>query len=151
MARRVAYLVFLIPVVISIPIAAYVLYDIVQQPGRAISMMPNAELARSDSAIRFVGIESAYLVNDPLNIEAEISNPIFDCGDVYITVYDSNNKPVSQNAFFDQCFSSNQSIVPVDGQFSESVGKAGTYQIVLEILDANQQYTESASAVIDVK
>jgi len=150
-ARRVAYLVFLIPVVISVPIAAYVLYDIVQKPGREISMMPSAELARSDPVIRFVGIESAYSVNDQLNIEAEISNPVFDCGDVYITIYDSNNKPVSQNAFFDQCFGGNQSIVPVDGPFSEAVGTAGTYQVVLDILDANQQYTESASVVINVK
>ncbi len=151
MARGVAYLVFLIPIVISIPIAAYVLYDIVSQPGRELSMMPgSASTVHSSSVIDFVGIASSYSTNDPLNIKAKIFDASFDCGDVYITIYDSADNAVSQSAFFDQCFSKNQSIVPVDGQFSDSVADAGKYQVVLEVLDRNQKHTESASVVINV-
>lgn len=40
MACAVAYLVFLVPVAISIPAAAYVMYDILQNPDRELDMWP---------------------------------------------------------------------------------------------------------------
>ncbi len=151
MARGVAYLVFLIPIIVSVPIAAYVLYDVVSQPGRELGMMPgSAGTALSSPVIDFVGIDSSYSVNDPLDIKARISDAGFDCGDVYITVYDSADNAVSQSAFFDQCFSKNRSIVPVGEQFSDYVAEAGRYQVVLDILDKSQEHTESASVVINV-
>ncbi len=40
MARKTAYLVFLLPVIISVPVAAYVLMDILEQPDRELDMWP---------------------------------------------------------------------------------------------------------------
>ena len=40
MVGTVAYLVFLVPVVISVPVAAYVMYDILQKPDRELDMWP---------------------------------------------------------------------------------------------------------------
>lgn len=50
MARGTAYLVFLIPIIVSVPLAAYVLSDILSQPGRELDMWPFEDLLQSNSA-----------------------------------------------------------------------------------------------------
>ena len=116
-------------------------------------MWPDIELysiASPAPEIDFVGIAPVYSVNDPLDIQAKIRDDNFDCGDVYITVYDSNDRAVAQNTFFEQCFSNNRSIVPTGEKFSILIDKAGKYRIVLEMLDKAHKHVKSASTVVDV-
>lgn len=150
MARRVVYIVFLLPIVISVPIASFVLIGMLDDTGSAFSgpmINDNNDIA----SISFVGLEDEYLVSQPIQITAKITNQDFDCGDVYIVIYDNNNTPISQNAFFKQCFSQNESIVPVKDVLSETLDTAGKYEIVLEIIDAQQKVTDTKSAMITVR
>ena len=56
MARKVVYIVFLLPIIISVPIAAYVLADILNQPGRELDMWPIGSGSGHGSSTNFVSL-----------------------------------------------------------------------------------------------
>ncbi len=67
MARGTAYLVFLIPIIVSVPLAAYVLLDIVSQPDRELDMWPFDDIVQTNSITD--SLASTHSVN--VNIQTQ--------------------------------------------------------------------------------
>ena len=157
MAKSVAYAVFLIPIILSIIFGSSVLAQVLQEPDRELNMLPfdlsKDQSSFSSKSLQIIGLQSQYSVNTPVSIEIEILDSKFDCGDMYITIYETKpqRKSVTQSGYFEQCFKKSNSLVPVDDDFSETIDKPGTYEIVVEVLDANQQSSISAKAEFIVK
>ena len=92
--------------------------------------------AASDS-ISIVGLSEQYTA--PVNISAQVSvsDPAYDCGDLYVTVYDVSSgekKSVGQHAFFSQCYGTG-GMLPIDDEFTEKIDSPGKYSLVAQMFD----------------
>jgi len=144
--RKIAYLVFVFPVIISIVFGGYVLSDVLGQPDRQLNMWQfkfKTEPSQvGDQDIRIMNLHNSYSTSTPLDLTVRVNNTAFDCGDLYITVYDLNTSPKQvtvQNAYFSQCFVENKSILPIGDVFSYAIDKPGSYQAEAEMKDKTNQ------------
>ena len=100
----------------------------------------------SKSGISFVGFNDEITQNSNLEFSIEFSNPDFNCGDLYITIYDvstSEKQVLTQSGYLKQCFLQNNNTLPVDETYSELITKSGTYEIYVEIF--NEKYSKNIS------
>ena len=155
MARRgVLYAVFLLPVLFSVIFGTAVMADILQKPDRELNMWrfgqdghdePRSEL------VEIIGLEEQYTTSQPVTLEVIVSDPAFECGDLYITIYSDDDLSITQRGFFSQCVDQGQSVLPVDERFSEIIDVPGTYRAVIELTDNNQQNSLVTSEMFTVK
>ena len=154
-ARGIVYVIFLLPIIASIVFGSLVLNGILkEEPGRELNMWQFNSNIVSSHDVKILGLEKQYSMSTPVEIQVTINDSIFDCGDLYITIYDLNLSPkqvVTQSGFFDQCFNKNNSILPVDDEFSEMVDAQGNYEIVIQMVDKNGKNNISSSAKFTVK
>ncbi|MDE1862930.1 MAG: hypothetical protein KGI33_08465 [Thaumarchaeota archaeon] len=149
-ARKIAYVVFVFPVVISVILGGYVLSNVLAQPDRHLNLWQidlnfsfatePAQIGSKD--IRIVDLNGSYAPATPLDFKVRVNDTSFDCGDLYMTVYNMSSVPkqvVSQNAYFNQCFVHGNSTLPLSGPFSPVINSTGTYQVVAEM--RNKSYT----------
>ena len=145
--RKVVFAVFLIPAVASVFFGGFVLGEVLKKPERELHMMPfdfSVGFTTSSGAMMIIGLESEYSKSTPIEISISVSDPIFDCGDLYITIYDVSKVPkevVTQSGFFGQCYEKNNLVMPIDDEFSELVNTPGQYELVYEIND--KEYKKS--------
>ncbi len=100
----------------------------------------------SKSEITLTGFSNEIVQNSNIEFSIKLSNPDFNCGDLYITIYDissSEKQVLTQSGFLKQCFIQNNNTMPVDENYSELITKSGTYEIYVEIF--NEKYTDSIS------
>ena len=157
-ARKIAYLVFVFPVIISIVFGGYVLSDVLGQPDRQLNLWQFKVVMQSaqqgDKDITILNLFNSYNASTPLNLTVSINNTAFDCGDLYLTVYDlgtSPNQVVVQNAYFSQCFATNNSKLPINDVFSPVLDKPGLYQVVAEMKDKTNQNSIKVTANFKVQ
>jgi hypothetical protein len=154
-ATRIVYVIFLLPVISSIIFGSLVLNGIlIDKPERELNMWQVGSSFALSSDVELIGLEKQYTTSQPIEIEVKINDSIFDCGDLYITIYDVNLSPkqaVTQGGFFQQCFTTNNSILPVNDEFSEVVKVPGNYEIVIQMIDKNGKNNISSSAKFTVK
>ena len=151
--KKIAYIVFVFPVIISIIVGGYVLSDVLGQPDRQLNMWQfnfNTQPAQEgDKSIRIQNLLNSYNISTPLNLTIRVNDTAFDCGDLYITVYDLNispNQVVAQNAYFSQCFAENNSSLPINDEFSHLVVKPSSYEVVAEMKDKTNQNSIKVTA-----
>lgn len=157
--QNVAFVVFLFPVVASIGFGVFVLADVLQEPNRDLNMWPFGDLVTpptqtGDVEIKIQELLKTYSVSMPIEVKILVSNSDFDCGDLYITIYDTKTSPkqvIAQNGFFSQCFSDGNLTLPIDDTFSEKIDKAGEYEIVAEMNDKDYEKTISTTAKFKVQ
>ena len=102
--------------------------------------------SNSKSAINLIGFNNEIAQNSNLEFTIKFSNSDFNCGDLYITIYDlstSEKQVLTQSGYLKQCFIQNNNIMPIGESYSELITKPGTYEIHVEIF--NQKYTDSVS------
>ena len=99
----------------------------------------------STHGISLIGLNSEIAQNSNLEFSINFSDSDFNCGDLYITLYDitSEKQVLTQSGYLKQCFIQNNNTLPVDDTFSELITKSGTYEIHVEIF--NEKYSESVS------
>ena len=99
----------------------------------------------SKSGISLVGFNNEISQNSNLEFSINFSDSDFNCGDLYITIYDvtSGKQVLTQSGYLKQCFVQNNDLLPVDDTFSELITQPGTYEIHIEIF--NEKYSESVS------
>ena len=100
----------------------------------------------SKSEISLTGFSNEIVQNSNIEFSIQLSNSDFNCGDLYITIYDtssSEKQVLTQSGFLKQCFIQNNNILPVDENYSELITKSGTYEIYVEIF--NETYNDSIS------
>jgi len=139
MASKRVFIVFVLPVILSIIIGSAVLSDVLQKPGRELNMWPmsNSEgiVTSHSSPIEIIGLSKQYTTTEPVEIQVKVGDSSFSCGDLYITIYSSGkNDVITQGGFFEQCFESGSSIIPVGDKFSKIVDTPGSYDIVAEMV-----------------
>jgi hypothetical protein len=139
MASKRVFIVFVLPVILSIIIGSAVLFDVLQKPDRELNMWPmsNSEGVGTShsSPIEIIGLSKQYSTTEPVEIQVKVGDSSFSCGDLYITIYSSeNNDVVSQGGFFEQCFESGNNIIPVGEEFSKVIDTPGSYDIVTEMV-----------------
>ena len=156
--KKIAYLVFVFPVIVSLLFGGFVLSDVLGQPDRKLNMWQfNFETqtgTQGDKSIRFVNLANSYPVSTPLNLSVIVNDTAFDCGDLYLTIYDPNTSPkqvIVQHAYFSQCFAQNNSTLPIQDVFSPVIDNAGMYQIVAEMKDKTNQNSISVKADFSVQ
>ena len=138
MASKRVFIVFVLPVILSIIIGSAVLSDVLQKPGRELNMWPmsNSEgVSTHSSPIEIIGLSKQYSTTEPVEIQVKVGDSSFSCGDLYITIYSSGTSDViSQGGFFEQCFESGTNIIPVGDDFSKVIDTPGSYDIVTEMV-----------------
>lgn len=157
--KKIAYLVFVFPIIASLIFGGYVLSDILGQPDRQLNMWQfkfpsNIGQQQGDKQIRLLNLVSNYTVSTPLNFRVMVNDTSFDCGDLYMTIYDPNTSPkqvIVQHAYFTQCFAQTNSSLPIQDTFSSVIAKPGIYQIVAEMKDKTNQNSISVMANIRVQ
>jgi len=156
--QKMAVLVFVFPVVISIAFGVSVLSDVLGQPDRHLNFWQfvntNPPSQTGDKDIIIQNLLNSYSTSIPVSITVGINNTAFDCGDLYITIYDLDTSPkqvAAQNGYFSQCFVANNSSLPIGDTFSQIIGKPGNYEIVTEMKDKNNQNTINATAHFKVR
>ena len=100
----------------------------------------------SKNTINLIGFNNEISQNSNLEFSIKFSDSDFNCGDLYITIYDlstSEKQVLTQSGYLKQCFIQNDNTLPVNEIYSELISKSGTYEINVEIF--NQKYTESIS------
>lgn len=136
MATMRVFVVFILPVIFSISLGAVVLNGIVEQPGRELNMWQfGGEFSSSHGGgiVGIIGLSEEYSTLEPVEIALQFDHLPFDCGDLYITIYETaSNTAIIQNGFFNQCFDTQGVINPVE--FSEIVGTPGSYELSVEII-----------------
>lgn len=156
--QNTALLVFLFPVVIGMAFGTLVLAGALAQPNRELNMWPfesaitSTQPGKEDLTIQ--GLLKQYSGSAPIEIKVVVNNSDFDCGDLYITIYDTKTSPkqvVAQNGFFSQCFSTNNLALPIDDTFSEKIDKAGEYEMVIEMNDKDYKKTITTTAKFRVQ
>lgn len=154
-ARGIVFAVFILPIISSIIFGAFVLNGIlIEKPERELNMWQFDSNFVSTHDIEILGLEKQYSASDPVEIQVSIDDSLFDCGDLYITIYDvssSSKQVVTQSGFFDQCFAKNNSVLPIGDEFSEIVDKSGNYEIIIQMVDDAGKNSVSKSAKFTVK
>lgn len=153
--RNIAFVVFLFPIVASIFFGSLVLGEVLKEPDRELDLWPFEEnngffqgSITSSSAIKIIGLEEQYTKSIPIEITVSVIDPIFDCGDLYITIYDITKNPkevVTQSGFFGQCYDKNKLMMPIEDEFSETIDEPGQYEIEVEINDIDFKKTLTTS------
>jgi len=156
MATKSVFAVYVLPVICSVALASFVMVDALESPDRELNMLqfggPGGEFTFSSSLI-FVGLTDEYLSSDTINFQIKVSDKSFDCGDVYITIYNVGVSPkevITQSGYFKQCYVDNNKNLPVGENFSESL-ESGKYEIIVELYDENYKRNLITSAKIIVK
>ncbi|MCV0431769.1 hypothetical protein [Nitrosopumilus sp.] len=137
MASKRVFVVFVLPIIFSLIIGSVVLGGILQKPDRELNMWPmSTEHGISHNlAIEIIGLSKQYSTTEPVEIQVQVNDSSFSCGDLYITIYASGkNEVITQGGFFEQCMASGNKIIPVDEQFSETIKTPGSYEIVVEMV-----------------
>ena len=153
MATRLVYVVFILPIVLSIAFGSAVMADVLQSPDREINMWRvGSNTLTHDKSIKIIGLETQYLVSTPIEIQVKIDDAFFDCGDLYVTIYSSGkNTVITQSGFFKQCFDENNALLPVGDEFSETIDTPGQYELVVKMNDQNQKSSITANEKFTIK
>ena len=150
--------VFVLPIIFSIIFGSAVMADILQKPDRELNMWPMSFSEDSsshgsssqDSPLTIIGLSSQYLVTEPIEVQVKVNDSSFNCGDLYITIYNSeNDEVVTQGAFFNQCLK-NGDMFPINDKFSKIITIPGSYLLTADIVSSDLSNT-STSGVFTIK
>ena len=161
-ARKIAYVVFVFPVAISMILGGYVLSNVLAQPDRHLNMWQinlNFSFATGPTQIgskdiRIANLNSSYPLSAPLGFTVRVNDTTFNCGDLYMTIYNMSSVPksvVAQNAYFNQCFAQANSTLPLTGPFSPAVNSTGTYQIEADMKDKSYTKDINVTATFNIQ
>ena len=84
-------------------------------------------------------------IRDQFDIKVNDSN--FDCGNLYITIYEVSNigedQVITQSGYLDQCYIKDKQNLPIDDKYSENISQSGNYKIIIDVYDKNHKQTLS--------
>ena len=130
------FVVFILPIIFSVIVGSIVMADTLQKPDRELNMGPMSHSETSHgSSIQIIGLSSQYSLSESIEIKVKINDSSFNCGDLYITIYNSEKSNViTQGAFFEQCFNNESNLLPIDDKFSKVISTPGSYDLVVDMI-----------------
>jgi hypothetical protein len=152
-----AIVIYILPIVLSVSLGTAVMAETLSSSDRELNFLQfGGEVynTRDTSGISFIGFNSEIAQNSNLEFSLEFSNSDFNCGDLYITIYEittSEKQVFTQSGYLKQCFTQNNNILPVGENYSELIPKSGTYEIHIEIFDDKYSNNISMTKTLLVK
>ena len=149
MVKASAFVIYVLPIILSVSLGTAVMAETLSNSDRELNFMQfgdgKSHSSSSTHGLSLIGLNSEIAQNSNLEFSINFSDSNFDCGDLYITIYDvtSEKQVLTQSGYLKQCFVNNNDVLPVDDTFSELITKPGTYEVHIEIF--NPKYTESVS------
>ena len=149
MVKASAFVIYILPIVLSVSLGTAVMAETLGNSDRELNFLQFGDEGYSTSVkneISLIGYTTEITQSSDLEFSINFSNSDFNCGDLYITIYDvstSEKQVLTQSGYLKQCFIQNNNILPVDENYSELISKPGTYEIYVEIYD--QKYSKSIS------
>ena len=149
MAKSSIFLIYLLPIVLSVSLGTAVMAETLSDSERELNFLQfggEGYISSSKTDIQLIGFSSEIIQNSNLEFSITFSNSDFNCGDLYITIYDvstSEKQVLTQSGYLKQCFIQNNDVLPVGENYSELISKSGTYEIYIEIF--NEKYSENIS------
>ncbi len=141
-------IVFILPIIFSIIFGSAVMADILQKPDRELNMWPMS--FSEGSSLKIIGLSNQYLISEPIEVQVKVTDSSFSCGDLYITIYTSENSDiVTQDGFFNQCLK-NGDLFPNNDKFSKIITVPGSYQMTIDIV-SNELSNISTSEIFTIK
>ena len=136
MVSKRLFVVFILPIIFSVIVGSIVMADTLQKPDRELNMWPMSHSETSHgSSIQIIDLSSQYSVSESIEIKVKITDSSFNCGDLYITIYNSEKSNViTQGAFFEQCFNSESNLLPINDKFSKVINTPGSYDLVVDMI-----------------
>lgn len=157
-ARKIAYVIFVLPVVVSVMLGGFVLSNVLAEPDRQLNMWQFNFVVKpvqeGSKDIKITNLLNSYPLSTPLNFTVRVNNTSFDCGDLYMTIYDLKTSPkqaIAQNAYFSQCFVQANSTLPLHEIFSPVINSTGTYQIVADMKDKSYKNEINVTSTFKVQ
>jgi hypothetical protein len=138
--------IFIIPIIFSFVYGGLVLGSAMQGP-RVDSMM-----TQQSGALEILELQGSYVSGERVSVQISVNDASFDCGDLYITVYDVTGgakKAVKQGAFFDQCYGTSGTL-PISDKFSENFD-VGQYSLEAQLFDKTGDKFLSATQKFSVQ
>ena len=143
MASKSVFAVYVLPIICSVAFASFVMVDALESPDRELNMLQfgeqSGEFVFHSSALVFIGLNDKYSESDTINFQIKVSDKSFDCGDVYMTIYNVGVSPkevITQSGYFNQCYVESNRNLPIGENFSELLDP-GEYEIIIELYDEN--------------
>ncbi len=153
MVKASAFLVYVLPIVLSVSLGTAVMAETLSTPDRELNFMQFGSKDHSESKspsstneLSIIGFDAEISKNSKLEFNVKITNLDYNCGDLYVTIYDINQSPkqvLTQSGFLKQCFIQNNYSLPVGENYSELISDSGNYEIFVEIFD--ERYSKSIS------
>lgn len=128
------FVVFVLPVILSVALGTAVLNGVVAQPDRELNMWPfGGGHGSSGHLVWIIGLSEEYSTSEPVEVALQVGSLPFSCGDIYVTIYDTaSNTAVTQSGFLSQCFDMQNPIHQVG--FSEIIDTPGSYALTVQIV-----------------
>ena len=136
---------FVIPIIFSFVYGGLVLGSAMQ--GTRVDSMTT-----QSSTLEILELQGSYASGERVSVQISVSDTSYDCGDLYITVYDvagGAKKAVKQGAFFDQCYGTSGTL-PISEKFSENFD-AGQYSLEVQLFDKTGDKFLSATQKFSVQ
>jgi len=148
LVKASAFVIYVLPIILSVSLGTAVMAETLSSSDRELNFLQfgdKTHISTSTPGISLIGLSSEITQNSNLEFSINFSDSTFDCGDLYITIYDvtSEKQVLTQSGYLKQCFVQNNDMLPVDDTFSELITKPGTYEIHIEIF--NKKYSECVS------
>ena len=89
-----------------------------------------------DSPLNIIGLSNQYLVSEPIEVQVRVTDSSFICGDMYITIYNSENDVITNDTFFNQCLK-NGDLFPINDKFSKILTAPGSYQLTVDVVTSD--------------
>jgi len=156
LVKASAFVIYILPIVLSVSLGSAVMAETLNSSDRELNFLQfgGEGYTSSKSGINLVGYSSEIVQNSNLEFSIDFSDQDFNCGDLYITIYDvstSEKQVLTQSGFLKQCFIQNNNKLPVGENFSELISKSGNYEIHVEIFDQNYSKNISITQVLRVE
>jgi hypothetical protein len=149
LAKSSIFIIYLLPIVLSVSLGTAVMAETLSDSERELNFLQfggEGYTSSSKTDIQLIGFSSEIAQNSNLEFSITFSNSDFNCGDLYVTIYDvstSEKQVLTQSGYLKQCFIQNNNILPVGENYSELISKPGLYEIYVEIFD--EKYSKNMS------
>jgi len=157
LVKSSAFVIYILPIVLSVSLGTAVMAETLSDSDRELNFLQfggEGYTSDSKSEISLVGFNTEITENSNLEFGIKLSNPDFNCGDLYITIYDistSEKQVLTQSGYLKQCFIQNNNTLPVGESYSELISETGTYEIHVEIFNDNYSKNISTTETLRVK
>ena len=144
------FIVYILPIILSVSLGTLVMAEALNDPARELNMWQSdsgISTTQQGDKLVIIGLDKTYSISDSIQFEIKVTNPEFECGDLYITIFDGD-QVITQSGFMKQCFMQQNQKIPLDDKYTEIITMPGEYKILIEIFDQN--YKDSLSYVANI-